>query len=244
MDSELTWQVALAALVAGVAAGAGASAWWHWRSAQARRQVPRKSSIVTRALVNSRERQVWAWLLKSFEQHQVMVKIPVTRFTIPMDDADKAQWFSLLSDVYCTFTLVTPQGKVVGCLDVPPPTGLSQSNLLVKRKLFARCALPYWIVEEGKLPSSKDISRAFVSDADEARLRPEAAPVGASTSELDKARADLQATVLRQRRNKGLGAGGSDRLDADTPFLDSVLEPDWAPDSFNAPLDSRQADLS
>ena len=224
--------------------GAAGSVWWQRRAALARRQVPRQSRIVTRALVNSRERQVWAWLLKLFEQHQVMVKMPVTRFTIPMDDADKAQWFSLLSDVYCTFTLVTPEGKVIGCLDVPPPTGLPQSNLLIKRKLFARCALPYWIVAEGKLPNSKDIYRAFVSDADIARLRTPVQPETGAPSELEKARTDLQATVLRQRRNKGLGAGGGDRVDPDTPFLDSVLEPDWAPDSFNAPLDSRQADLS
>jgi hypothetical protein len=63
-----------------------------------------------------------------------------------------------------------------------------------------------------------------------------------TTGDLHRARAELQATVSRQRRSK---EGGERAPSQDeNGFVDSVIPADWAPDSFHAPLDSRRADFS
>ncbi len=143
MSNSLTWIVSGLALAVGMVAGVLLYAAWLHRQHRQQRHVPRKSRIVTRVLVNSRERRVWRWLVKTFIEYHVMIKMPVTRFTQPQADRDREQWFALLSDIYCTFTVVDSDGKVIGCVDVPGPGGLSNTNQQIKRKLFARCSLPY-----------------------------------------------------------------------------------------------------
>lgn len=242
VDKYLTWMASALMLCLGMALGAMFYASWQRRRAQAVRRVPRESRIVKRALVNSREKRVWLWLAGAFPQHHVMVKMPVTRFTTPLAEADREQWFALLSDVYCSFSVATPEGTVIGCVDVPGPNGLSKSNLAVKRKLFSRCDVPYWVVEAGALPNSQDIVAAFIPSMAVTQAQLDAMEAAVSAGDLDRARAELQATVTRQRRSK---SGGERVVGADdNPFVDSVLSPDWAPDSFQAPLDSRQADFS
>jgi hypothetical protein len=233
----MIWMVSGCALILGLIVGALGYARWHERMLLEQRRVPRQSRIIKRALVNSRELRVWRWLGETFTEHCVMVKIPVTRFTTPLAEEDREKWFALLSDVYCTFTVATVEGKVVGCVDVPGVGGISKSNLLVKRRLFARCELPYWVVESDKLPRQQDLYNAFVSEAEETKKQVEALEAAVRVGDVDRARAELRATVLRQRNNK---VGGPE----ESPFADSILTPDWAPDSFNAPLDSRQSDLT
>ena len=242
MDKYLSGMVIGFVALLGMAAGAAAHTWWMHRVALAKRRVPRESAIAKRALVNSRERLVWRWLMDTFREHHVMVKMPVTRFTTPVEPKDREQWFTLLSDVYCTFTVVAPDGKVIGCVDVPGPAGISQSNLLIKRKLFTRCDLPYRLIDADKLPSDQDIFTSFVRAEDEVKVQMDALEAAVSAGDLDRARADLRATVLRQRNTKG--SGRVLRGYEEGQFVDSILTPDWAPDSFNAPLDSRQSDLS
>ncbi len=241
MDIYLVWLASGVALTIGVAAGAAAYAWWMQRIKLEKRRVPRQSAIVRRALVNTREKAVWRWLVESFRDHHVMVKIPVTRFTTPVSEVDRAQWFELLSDIYCTFTVATSEGNVIGCVDVPGPNGISPSNLLIKRKLFIRCGVPYRVVQAEKLPASGDIFSAFVREEDEMQIQIDAMEAAVTAGDLDRARAELRATVLRQRNSKSDTAV---TRSGDAGFVDSVLAADWAPDSFNAPLDSRQADLS
>ena len=172
-----------------------------------------------------------------------MIKMPVTRFTMPMAEVDREQWFTLLSDVYCTFTLATPDGKVIGCVDVPGSKGLSPGNLVVKRKVFARCGVPHWVVHPDNFPKASDIYNAFVSQVDELEAHADALTTLVTPRELDKARADLTATVSRRRTAQG-GTRSHKPETEDSQFMDSVLSTDWAPDSFNAPLDSRHSEFS
>jgi hypothetical protein len=240
VDNFMYWVFGAAAVTCGIVLGAVFHAWWQHRAALARRRVPRQSRIVKRVLVNTREKRVWHWLVATFPEHHVMIKMPVTRFTTPEAEADREQWFALLSDVYCTFTVASPDGTAVGCVDVPGPNGIPASNLLVKRKLFSRCEVPFWVVEDGVLPASKDIFASFVPVMPVPQAQIDALEAAVSSGDLRKARAELQATVSRQRRSKTDKAAGGD----ENGFADSTLTPDWAPDSFQMPLDSRQGDFS
>jgi hypothetical protein len=86
-----------------------------------------------RPLVNSQEKKVWHWLARTFPDHQVMVKIPITRYTIPRASEDSALLYDLLNKVYCTFSVCSASGNVVGCVDVRSGTKtISRSNQLLK----------------------------------------------------------------------------------------------------------------
>jgi hypothetical protein len=84
---------------------------------------PARWPLNPRVIVNSEERRVWRWLCRAFVDHHIMVKIPVTRFTMPRSPDNSVHWFNLLNGAYCTFTVCTPEGRAVGCVDVPGPKG-------------------------------------------------------------------------------------------------------------------------
>lgn len=67
-----------------------------------------------------------------------MIKVPVPRFTLPRLGSDCRGVHELLSGVYCTFTVCTPEGRVIGCIDVPGTLGLPESNHELKRKLLSQ----------------------------------------------------------------------------------------------------------
>ena len=83
MDKYSVWVWIGLALVAGLAVGALVHSWWVKREASAKRRIPRQWPLTVRSLVNSKERRVWRWLVRAFLDHHVMVKMPVTRFTMP-----------------------------------------------------------------------------------------------------------------------------------------------------------------
>ena len=246
MDKYSLWVWIGLALLAGLTVGGLLHAWWVKRVAIAKRRIPRQWPLTVRSLVNSKERRVWRWLVRAFLDHHVMVKMPVTRFTMPTQKDQGQHWFQLLSGVYCTFTICTAEGVVIGCVDVPGPLGLSLSNQTLKQTLLTQSRIGYWVVDPDHMPSVSEIRSGFIADkeamaADRERERYE--------SQFNASRANLQATVTRRRTNKpalsnpGDSAFGNDsNFGSDSrPFDNSNSA--WQHDSFSAPLDSRVAGL-
>ena len=170
----------------GLVAGILGSRWWARREAKARRRIPRHWPLHPRALANSEERRVWRWLIRVFFDHQVMAKVPVTRFTLPRSKENSAHWYQLLSGVYCTFTVCNAEGQVVGCVDVPGANGLSRGNVQLKTTLLSQCGIAYCVVESKDLPALEEMRADFLGgnavpskrqldDAAIARRPPEAA---------------------------------------------------------------------
>jgi hypothetical protein len=232
------------AVLAGVAVGVLLHIWWIKRVAIAKRRIPRQWPLTVRSLVNSKERRVWRWLVRAFLDHHVMVKMPVTRFTMPTQKDQGQHWFQLLSGVYCTFTVCTAEGVVIGCVDVPGPLGLSLSNQTLKHNLLAQSQIGYWVVDPDHMPSVSEIRSGFIVDketrnADRERERYE--------SQFNASRANLQATVTRRRIHKPVssnsgGAGFGHDFSSDPDSFDHSNSA-WEHDSFSAPLDSRIARL-
>jgi len=160
------WWIALAVVsaLAGLAAGAFLSAWQARRAERARRRIPAKWPLNPRVIVNSEERRVWRWLSRAFFDHHVMVKMPVTRFTMPRTPGNSLHWFNLLNGAYCTFTVCTPEGRVVGCVDVPGPKGLSRRNQQLKHGLLTQCGIAYWLIRSNDLPTLADIRMEFLGE--------------------------------------------------------------------------------
>ena len=195
-------------------------------------------------MANSQERKVWRWLVRVFFDHHVMIKVPVTRFTLPRAKENSEHWYQLLSGVYCTFTVCGADGQVVGCVDVPGAKGISRSNMQLKLTLLSQCGIAYCVVKPDSLPTLEEIRSDFLgSNAVPNKREMEDAA-------MTTARQRLRAAVDRQR-HKRVGAdalmpasGPTSGFGSDSFLPSGFASGAWQqPDSFIAPLDSRPGKL-
>lgn len=230
----------------GALAGVLGSLWWARRAAKQRRRIPKHWPLDSRRIANSAECQVWHWLNRVFFDHHVTIKAPVTRFTMPRTKQESAHWYQLLSGLYCTFTVCTSDGHVVGCVDVLRPNGISRSNRRLKLTLLSQCDIAYWVVDPGHLPALSDIRTEFLGD--NALM-----PTHKGTEQaVSAAQQELRAAVVRMRRQRladlaqrePAGAAqstcGPETVFSDSEFRAGAIE---QPNSFIAPLDSRPVKL-
>jgi hypothetical protein len=150
----------------GVLGGFLLSIWLKRRAIASGLRVPVKWPLVSRGLVTTSENEVWSWLRNVFHDHMVMVKVPVLRFTIPVDRErhKSAQWLEMLDAVYTTFTVCTHDGTVVGCVDVPGKRGLGQANRELKEALLSDCNIAYTVVRSNSLPRAEAMRAAFLGE--------------------------------------------------------------------------------
>ncbi len=239
MGQLIDWVVVFAVLLIGGALGYAFRELRLQHTLLERRKIPRQWPLRSRALANREERLVWKWLSRAFFDHHVMIKTPVTRFTLPTDSADSRRWFDLLSNVYCTFTVCDSEGRVVGCIDVPGPAGLSKSNRILKYSLLNQCNVGYMVVRSSRLPTLTQARIEFLGESAYATSdskRDEAA--------MSSAKQSLQAALSRQREVR---AHGGSEFGAMSTFSghpsDDEDASNWGADSFVTPLDSRKAEL-
>ncbi|MBC7609653.1 MAG: DUF2726 domain-containing protein [Polaromonas sp.] len=164
-----TWLVIGLGLLAGVLLGVGMLAWWLHKKSTEELPLPDKWPLLARGIITTEEYEVLNWLRLTFNDHLVMVKLPVLRFTIPVNRAKNGgghQWQKLLNGVYCTFTVCTPSGSVVGCVDVPPKRGLPKGNRELKESLLSDCGIAYTVVRPSSLPKSNAMRAAFLGEMD------------------------------------------------------------------------------
>ncbi len=238
-----------AALLLCVLLGAFAHASWLRHKARERRRIPRHWPLSPRVLVNSEERRVWRWLSRVFFDQHVMIKIPVTRFTLPRSKEQGLNWYELLSGLYCTFSVCGSDGHVIGCVDVPGRFGLSSRNQALKQTLLNQCGIAYMVVEADYLPSMPDIRTEFLGELAAMTRDRERDEVAVAA-----ARSDLREKLMRQRRTRnselgslsGTSSGGYDSSSlggedsAGSQFSSTQLH---QANSFLVPLDSRKGEL-
>ena len=227
--------------VIGVAIGAALLHWYNQSEQRKRRRIPKEWPLRIRPLVNNREKKVWLWLSKVMFDQQILIKLPVIRFTAPSDRDDAAHWYQLLNGLYCTFTVCNTDGQVIGCVDVPGPKGLSMSNQTLKHNLLTNIGIRYVVVDPGDLPHLIWIRTEFLG---------EYAARGGANNHLDSQIKDmsesLHAIVGRKRHSKSRTAASLDAAIPNTPasaYAESQLATGWEQNSFVTPLDSRSAPL-
>ena len=221
--------------------------WLLRRAARERRRIPKRWPLSARLVASSEERKVWRWLAGAFYDHSIMIKMPVTRFTLPRTREQGAHWYEILSSVYCTFTVVGVDGRVVGCVDVPNVRRIARRNQILKETLLNQCGIAYLVIESVRLPSLQDIRSEFLGEMASMvreRERDEAAIRAASTS--------LRASLMHKRLNRTsdmspLTANSQNPQYSSEPDGQSVMpsqfSSSWNENSFIMPLDSRKARL-
>lgn len=215
---------------------------WENRQARSRRRIPKHWPLSPRAITNSEEAKVWHWLARAFYDHHIMIKLPVTRFTLPRDKEQGMEWYRLLGGVYCTFTVCKADGRVVGCLDVPGRNALPRSTRLLKHSLLTQCGLPYWVVRSSSLPTVSEIRAEFLGETPTAqsmreREQEERAMIAAQNN--------LRTALTRRRSSRQSDFSPLSSWPASTTDDSRVsdLGSQWQDNSFLVPLDSRKGDL-
>lgn len=156
-------------LLLGAVIGIGGYAWWLHKQASESLRLPDKWPLVSRVLITNEEYEVLKWLRATFHDHMVMIKLPVLRFTKPTDldkNGGGKRWQDLLGGVYCTFTICTANGNVVGCVDVPGKRGISKSAREVKESLLEDCRIAYTLVRSTSLPKAGAMRAAFLGEVE------------------------------------------------------------------------------
>jgi hypothetical protein len=228
------------AFLAGFVLGMGLLYWRTTHLAHQRRRIPKVWPLTARPLVNHRERQVWKWLHMVVDDQRVLVKLPVTRFTIPAEPQNARHWYRLLNSVYCTFTVCAPDGKVIGCVDVPGPDGLSMSNQSLKHSLLSQCGVNYWVVDASNLPEVEEMRVALLGVHAVKRTDPR----DYLDSRFKDVRDNLKAAVSKRRDSKSSNFAHLDAtLAKTTDSQESRLPSGWEHNSFVTPLDSRLGGL-
>ncbi len=260
-----TWLMTALGLLLGV--GLGVLAHWGWsrRGVEQKLRLPARWLLNARGLMTSEEQEVWKWLRTAFADHAVMIKVPVMRFTIPStknrpENKDQ-HWHELLEGVYCSFSVCTLEGKVVGCVDVPGKRGLPRAQKDMKESLLLECGIGYTTVRSGSLPSGGAMRAAFLGEVPMAEAEAEETRGGDSSfhAALDeftseKVRA-LKAAAMKELNDRQTAGSDSREKSHNVGFnpegtgsLTTQEKPDrfvvqWE-DSFSMPADSRPAKLS
>ncbi len=166
MNASILLYLLLALAVGALLGGVGYRVWLK-RQADAKMRLPSKWPLTSRVLMTNEEYEVFKWLGAIFHDHKVMAKLPVLRFTVPLskdENGGGTRWQELLGGVYCTFTVCTPNGNVVGCVDVPGKRGLNKVNRQLKESLLSDCRIAYTVVRSVKLPQASAMRAAFLGE--------------------------------------------------------------------------------
>ena len=233
-------------LTIGVTAGFLLHGWWARRLARMKRRIPKRWPLLPRAVTNSQERLAWLWMDRIFFDHFVMIKMPVTRFTLPRSQEQGQHWYQLLSNAYCTFTIVDALGRVVGCVDVASPLRNFKRSYILKQCLLAQCGIGYVVIDTRQLPDASEIRAEFLGE----QASQHRAENARSAREINDASEQLRASLKRQRKTRHSDMAplsehhsGQSEFASDLQGGDSHILHSWQGNSFLSPLDSRKAGL-
>lgn len=248
-------------LLMGALVGAGLYAGWRHAQANAKMRMPDKWPLTSRVLLTNEEYEVFKWLRSTFHDHLVMVKVPVLRFTAPISkdkNGGGARWQEMLSGLYCTFTVCTANGNVVGCVDVPGKRGMNKTNRDLKESLLSDCRIAYTVARSAKLPKGSAMRAAFLGELEVDSMQDDVTHAGNSSfhAELDQftreKRIAAKAAALKELNDNdalkpiprapsaGFNPDGSGAFGAGV----STRWPGKWEDSFTHPDESRPAKLN
>lgn len=156
----------LASAAFGIALGVLGHRIWMADQGSKKGRPPEKWHLQARPLLSDSESEVWHWLQRAFFEYDVLVKVQMIRFMAPRSSTEGRHAHDLLKELYCTFTICSVEGTVIGCVDLPGSKGLIASVRDLKQTLFDECGLPYAVVRASNLPALEAMRAAFLGVVD------------------------------------------------------------------------------
>jgi len=215
------WIVALAAV-----AGFGlATLFWLWWARRPRKAAPLPTewSLTARPVFSTDERRVYRLLREALPHHIVLSKLPLVRFSQPVDPARVRYWFDLLGAIHVTFAVCSANGRVLAAIDLDTDRGNSRRVLQIKQSVLGACRVRYLRCPVDHLPSIAEL-QLLVPQAGAAARGPQA--VAPPAHSLNQARDTLASTVAHRRAERTALWQDS------TLFQDSFFAPDTRQDGY------------
>lgn len=170
------------------------SLWSRWVN-RGKRRIPQHWPLHARVLMNSAELRAWHWMNSAFDDHHVLVKVPVTRFTRPNANENSLYWYEMLQNTTCTFSVVADDGHVIGCVDIPKSFGLPQKARNLKSNLLSQCGICYVVLNPHMLPNPDALRNEFLGE-EATKVR----HIKREEAVLETARISLKNTLAQQRQ--------------------------------------------
>jgi len=216
------WIVALAA-VAGFGLATLYWLWWQRRPRKAE-PLPNEWSLTARPVFSTDERRVYRLLREALPHHIVLSKLPLVRFSQPIDPARVRYWYELLGAVHVTFAVCSANGRVLAAIDLDTDRGNSRRVLQIKQSVLGACRVRYLRCPVDHLPSIAEL-QLLVPQAGAAARGPQ--PAAPSGHPLNQARDTLANTVASRRAERTALWQDS------TLFQDSFFAPDTRQDGYS-----------
>lgn len=215
------WIVAFAAL-AGFALAAALGLWLLRRPAKPL-PLPTEWSLSSRPVFSTDERRVYRLLREALPHHIVLSKLPLVRFSQPVDPGRVRYWYELLGSIHVSFAVCSANGRVLAAVDLDTDRGNSRRVLQIKQSVLGACRVRYLRCPVDHLPSVAEL-QLLVPQTGAAPRAPQA--VTPPTQRLDQARDTLSSTVASRRAERTALWQDS------SLFQDSFFAPDTRQDGF------------
>ena len=195
--SPPTLLLALSAL-AGAAAASASWVWWMRRPPKPA-PLPTEWSLSARPVFSTDERRVYRLLREALPHHIVLSKLPLVRFSQPVDPGRVRYWYDLLGSIHVTFAVCSANGRVLAAIDLDTDRGNSRRVLQIKQAVLGACRVRYLRCPVENLPSVAEL-QLLVPQAGANARGPQAAT--APTHSLHQARDTLASTVANRRAER------------------------------------------
>ena len=189
--------IALAAL-AGIAAASVAWLWWSRRPPKPM-PLPNDWALTARPVFSTDERRVYRLLREALPHHIVLSKLPLVRFSQPVDPSRVRYWYDLLGSIHVAFAVCSANGRVLAAIDLDSDRGNSRRVLQIKQSVLGACRVRYLRCPVENLPSVAEW-QLLVPQAGANARGPQAA--AAPTQNLHQARDTLANTVAHRRAER------------------------------------------
>ena len=189
--------IALAAL-AGIAAASVAWLWWSRRPPKPM-PLPNDWALTARPVFSTDERRVYRLLREALPHHIVLSKLPLVRFSQPVDPSRVRYWYDLLGSIHVAFAVCSANGRVLAAIDLDSDRGNSRRVLQIKQSVLGACRVRYLRCPVENLPSVAEL-QLLVPQAGANARGPQAA--AAPTQNLHQARDTLANTVAHRRAER------------------------------------------
>ncbi len=191
----------LLVVLSALAGAAAASATWLWWLRRPPKPValPAEWALSARPVFSTDERRVYRLLREALPHHIVLSKLPLVRFSQPVDPGRTRYWYELLGSIHVTFAVCSANGRVLAAIDLDTDRGNSRRILQIKQAVLGACRVRYLRCPVENLPSVAELQLLVPQAGANARGPQAARP---PTHSLDQARDTLASTVANRRAER------------------------------------------
>lgn len=194
----------------------------HVRRQQRPRPLPREWALSPRPVFTVEERVAYRQLSEALPHHVILAKLPLMRFSQPLDAADSKRWYDLLGSIHVSFAVCSPNGRVIAAVDLDSShRNTSRRARAIKESVCSACRVRYVRFGSDQLPAISELRQLVPQQGQAARPT-----VPDLIDPLQKARATLAHTVRHRRSSRQTLWNDS------VMFGDSFFAPDSRMDGF------------